>query len=332
MMAIQVARELGLGSVVVPRHPGEFSTISSDLRVTKAVSPMDTLTALGAQTLEAEFSRLSAEARADLLNQGVTEGDVHTTREIFAMYAGQTWDNPHSVRSTTSMTTACRRSPRACTTSTASGFGFTAEELPIMVTTIEVTAAAARPAEAPRSTVDAEGESLIRHAPLRLAGRDFGVVPVHDRARLSTLDRVHGPAIIVEQYATTAIDEGSGGPYRRVRKPHRPPGRSDMTEQKQIISAVDAHEKYGFDLVDLETLRYGLIEVARDMHETLMRGGFSPIVRDVRDCTAAVHVRTDADRRWPRRGRNCVQHAFVSQHIANFVMDEWDSPPSNRAT
>ncbi|MFT3660746.1 MAG: hydantoinase B/oxoprolinase family protein [Gordonia sp. (in: high G+C Gram-positive bacteria)] len=97
-----------------------------------------------------------------------------------------------------------------------------------------------------------------------------------------------------------------------------------MSDSTQIISAVDAHEKYGFDLVDLETLRYGLIEVARDMHETLMRGGFSPIVRDVRDCTAAVHVRTDAGWEMAASWEGCVQHAFVSQHIANFVMDEWD--------
>ncbi|MEN0134552.1 MAG: hydantoinase B/oxoprolinase family protein [Rhodococcus sp. (in: high G+C Gram-positive bacteria)] len=99
---------------------------------------------------------------------------------------------------------------------------------------------------------------------------------------------------------------------------------SDITTRATALSAKEAVARYGFDLVDLETLRYGLIEVARDMHETLMRGGFSPIVRDVRDCTAAVHVRTDAGWEMAASWEGCVQHAFTSQHIANFTMAEWD--------
>lgn len=90
------------------------------------------------------------------------------------------------------------------------------------------------------------------------------------------------------------------------------------------IDAADAVARYGFDIVDLETLRYGLIEVARDMHETLMRGGFSPIVRDVRDCTACIHVRTDEGWQMVSSWEGCVQHAFTSPHIVNFTMSEWD--------
>jgi N-methylhydantoinase B len=99
---------------------------------------------------------------------------------------------------------------------------------------------------------------------------------------------------------------------------------TDDTATGSAFSTADAVARYGFDVVDLETLRYGLIEVARDMHETLMRGGFSPIVRDVRDCTAAVHMRTNAGWEMVASWEGCVQHAFTSQHIANFTMAEWD--------
>ncbi|MCG3753931.1 hydantoinase B/oxoprolinase family protein [Amycolatopsis sp. Poz14] len=97
-----------------------------------------------------------------------------------------------------------------------------------------------------------------------------------------------------------------------------------MTTTERTRSAAAALERYGFDVVDLETLRYGLIEVARDMHETLMRGGFSPIVRDVRDCTAAIHMRTGDGWEMVASWEGCVQHAFTSQHIANFTMADWD--------
>src|SRR5690606_26824966 len=96
MMAGQVARELGIGSVVVPGHPGEFSAyglVASDLRVTKARSPLAPLAAIGADSLESSFVELEEAAKADLLRQGVAESDISVHRDIFAMYAGQTWDN-----------------------------------------------------------------------------------------------------------------------------------------------------------------------------------------------------------------------------------------------
>jgi N-methylhydantoinase B len=78
------------------------------------------------------------------------------------------------------------------------------------------------------------------------------------------------------------------------------------------------------ELIELETLRYGLIEAARDMHQTLMRSAFSPVVRDVMDCTAAIHMRTEQGWEMVASWEGCMQHAFTSQHICNFTMDEWD--------
>lgn len=98
-----------------------------------------------------------------------------------------------------------------------------------------------------------------------------------------------------------------------------------MTDTKlRRTDAASILERYGYDVVDLETLRWALVEAARDMHETLMRGGFSPLVRDIRDCTAAVHMRTDKGWEMVATWEGCVQHAFTSQHIVNFAMSEWD--------
>jgi N-methylhydantoinase B len=96
------------------------------------------------------------------------------------------------------------------------------------------------------------------------------------------------------------------------------------TAHADAIDAVTSRERYGYDLVDLETMRYGLIEIARDMMETLTRGAFSPVVRDIRDCTACIHMRTDAGWEMVASWEGCLQHAFTSQHIVNFTMAEWD--------
>ncbi|NEW26622.1 hydantoinase B/oxoprolinase family protein [Nocardia cyriacigeorgica] len=76
--------------------------------------------------------------------------------------------------------------------------------------------------------------------------------------------------------------------------------------------------------VELDILRYGLIEVARDMLDSLMRSAFSPVCRDILDCTSAIHMRTDDGWETVALWEGCMQHAFTAPHIANFVMDDWD--------
>lgn len=212
MMAVQVARELGLGSVVVPAQPGAFSAyglVSSDLRVTKAQSPLSPLLAIGAEKLEASFRDLAELAKKDLLNQGVAESGIVVNREIFAMYAGQTWDNRIAIEPGEIDDARIAGVARQVHDFYLARYGFTADELPIVLTTIEVTAAAARPALPPRAPVTRVGRSLIRRSPLRLAATDHGAVPIHDRDQLAAGEVVAGPAVIVEPYATTVIDEAS---------------------------------------------------------------------------------------------------------------------------
>lgn len=76
--------------------------------------------------------------------------------------------------------------------------------------------------------------------------------------------------------------------------------------------------------VELDILRYGLIEVAREMLDSLMRSAFSPVCRDILDCTAVIHMRTDDGWEAAALWEGCMQHAFVAPHIANFVMDDFD--------
>ncbi|OHV66555.1 hydantoinase B/oxoprolinase family protein [Pseudofrankia sp. BMG5.36] len=75
---------------------------------------------------------------------------------------------------------------------------------------------------------------------------------------------------------------------------------------------------------ELDILRYGLIEVAREMNDSLMRSAFSPVCRDILDCTTGIHMRNGDAWETVAQWEGCMQHAFTSQHIVNFVMDEWD--------
>jgi N-methylhydantoinase B len=77
-------------------------------------------------------------------------------------------------------------------------------------------------------------------------------------------------------------------------------------------------------LLQLETVRYGLIEISHDMNEALLRGAFSSAVRDFMDCTTVVHMKVDDGYETVASWEGCTHHAFTSQPIVNFVMGEWD--------
>ena len=80
----------------------------------------------------------------------------------------------------------------------------------------------------------------------------------------------------------------------------------------------------GTDALGSDLLWHALIEVAREMNQALMRSAFSPVVRDVLDCTTALHMRSGDGWEMVASWEGATLHAFTSQHICNFAMAEWD--------
>jgi N-methylhydantoinase A len=212
MMAGRVARELELGTVVVPERPGGYSAfglLTSDIRVTKARSPMKTVAAYGAEQLEADYRELEEEAIADLVAQKVSREDVVLQREFFAMYAGQTWDNRLPLPSGTLDDKRLEELEEGVHEFYRNRYGFSAGELPIVLSALEVTGVARREPLRPGDGATNAEEALLRHAAVRLDGIDSEEVPVYARERVPVETPIEGPAVIVEDYATTLIDGDS---------------------------------------------------------------------------------------------------------------------------
>jgi N-methylhydantoinase A len=212
MMAGRVARELELGTVVVPERPGGYSAfglLTSDIRVTKARSPMKTVAAYGADALEADYRELEEEAIADLVAQNVAREDIVLQREFFAMYAGQTWDNRLPLASGTLDDERLADLEEGVHEFYRNRYGFSAGELPIVLSALEVTGVARREPLRPGDGAENAEEALLRHAAVRLDGIDSDEVPVYARERVPAETPIAGPAVIVEDYATTLIDGDS---------------------------------------------------------------------------------------------------------------------------
>jgi N-methylhydantoinase A len=208
MIAHQVAREMGVDKVVVPQSPGEFSAyglLTSDLRVTTARSPMTVLSADGGTDWEGMLAALESQVAASLGTQGADSGTIVFERAVYAMYSGQTWDNRLEIEPGAIDDVRVKQLIDQVHDFYQQRYGFSAEELPIIVTTLEVTGRAPR-ATLPAATSHAgTGDPVLRRASVRLDGITHEDTPVYSRALLPVGEAVPGPALIVEDYATTVV-------------------------------------------------------------------------------------------------------------------------------
>lgn len=81
-------------------------------------------------------------------------------------------------------------------------------------------------------------------------------------------------------------------------------------------------QRYGLDVASAEVLAFALHQVSVQMQQALVRSAFSAVVRDIVDCASSISMRTDAG--WETVAETApTHHAVGSQHVCNFVMDEW---------
>ncbi|MEV6218101.1 hydantoinase/oxoprolinase family protein [Nocardia sp. NPDC051833] len=211
MLADRVGQILGLDTVIVPRSPGQFSALGllrSDLMVTRAQSIMTPLARPQADAVEAAFVALQDSIRTDLRDQGIDVSRLRFERAVFAMYRGQTWDNRLPIAAGAVTADRVDELVPAFHDFYRQAYGFAAPEIPVVVSTVEVTAVLPRElGDADRSTE--AGESFLRTTPLTVPGTTTPVeVAIHVRERLAPHQPVPGPALIAEKFATTLVLPG----------------------------------------------------------------------------------------------------------------------------
>jgi N-methylhydantoinase B len=91
-----------------------------------------------------------------------------------------------------------------------------------------------------------------------------------------------------------------------------------------FLDAKGVEKSYGLTVQAAETLRAGLIETTRHMRDTLMRGAFSAVVREVLDFGVCVHrINPDGTVEMVAVTEGCNHFAFTTPHLVNMVLDEW---------
>ncbi|HVX19818.1 MAG TPA: hydantoinase/oxoprolinase family protein [Acidimicrobiales bacterium] len=224
MLAGLVARELEMATVLIPPAPGQFSAfgmLASELRVTTARSPMVTLGTDVLPELDRQFRGLEADLGARLARQGARATTFE--RSVYVMYRGQTWDNRIAVTTADLLPERLPDLQARIHDHYQRTYGYSAAELPIIVTKIEVNGVGDRAAlptlDPHRSAGDgaAEGDALLKTAQCTLDGAVYDDVPFYRRLALVPGEKVSGLAVVVDPYSTivvppeaTAVSEPDG--------------------------------------------------------------------------------------------------------------------------
>jgi 5-oxoprolinase (ATP-hydrolysing) len=204
--ACLVADALNMSTVFVHPLAGVLSAYGiglADIRVIKPLAVEARLDESAVERLAAEYARLAAAARAEVLEQGVPAERIGIEQRLALKYEGTDSALEVPLDSPAAMRSAFEDQYRA-------GFGFLmpGRALVIESITVEAIGAAGHGPEAEHAFAARRGAltPLAVH-PVYCDG-GWREAPFHDRDQLRPGDHIDGPAVIREANATTVVEPG----------------------------------------------------------------------------------------------------------------------------
>jgi N-methylhydantoinase A len=207
MHAAAIAEELEMQRILVPIGPGNFAafgSLISDLR--RDYGQTRTLL-VGDGTwgeIEAGFAAIEAQARRDLMAEGVAEADIELRRSGGMRYLGQSWELIVELSRATSAADAI------------SAFGDVHDKRfghrsggPVEIVNFRVAAIGRVKKPTMRNLASSvrRADVQVRTREVYLAGA-FRSTPVYMRDRLAMDQMIQGPAVIEESGSTTIVPPG----------------------------------------------------------------------------------------------------------------------------
>ena len=215
VFASEVGREIGVKGVIVPPFPGEmcaFGLVMSDLRLDWGESVVKQLGTLLVKELAAVYQRLEARVLEMFQRQGIDPDQVVLNRYFDGRYMGQTWD-------TFSVPVPSGEIGGACKEEMSQNFhqahkrswGYNLPTYSVKLIMARVSGTAAR--EKPQLPhIESGGESpqeaFLEDAQVYFDREEHSTVPLYQREKLKSGNRIKGPAIIQQRTSTTVLLHG----------------------------------------------------------------------------------------------------------------------------
>ncbi|MEU4100334.1 hydantoinase/oxoprolinase family protein [Streptomyces tanashiensis] len=214
MHAVEIARELGIGEVVVPRFPGAFSAwgmLGTEVRRDLTRQFFTPGADLDGGAMARALAGLEDESLAALAEQGVPVGRQRVEHVVEMRYEGQDYTLAVPLLAATEpagegfLATAAARFAALHERR----YGHATPEAPVEFVTLRSTALGALPEAAPVPYAAEEAASdTVRQRPVVFGGRSYDTTVLR-REGLAPGQRVVGPAVIVEATSTTVVPPDS---------------------------------------------------------------------------------------------------------------------------
>jgi 5-oxoprolinase (ATP-hydrolysing) len=234
--ACAVADALGITRVLIHPLAGVLSAYGmglADVTAMREAAVEAPLTTELLPELDRVAASLEASARAELKAQETGPGLARTARRAHLRYAGTDTALPVPLGTLAGMTAAFERAYRQ-------QFSFLMPDKPVVVEAVSVEASIS-PGEARTwEPGAAPGEAAARTVEMCVAG-EWRAVPLARRQDLAPGRRVDGPALIVEDFATTVVEPGwraevtGRGDLLLARTAARPGQRDTSTEADPVM-------------------------------------------------------------------------------------------------
>lgn len=209
--AAEIAREMGISRILVPRHPGNLSAIGllgSDFRYDLVRIFLAELGAVDPARIRKAFEDLEQQGKTLLQADGFRDAAIRFDPAIDMRYQGQAFALSVPVKDSCS---SAERLTHAFEDLYARRYGYRRSGHPVEIVALRVAATGKvqRPGFAliPARSVQLE-EALKERRPVYLDGQWHRDCPVYDRDGLGPDAVVPGPAVIEEFGSTTVVSPG----------------------------------------------------------------------------------------------------------------------------
>ena len=281
--ACLVAEALGMQTILLHPQAGVLSALGmglADVRALREQSITQPLTAELMPTLETTLAALEHQGRAELAQQALSSGEVEVVYRVQLRYAGTDSALTVAYGDLATLQAAFQQAHQQ-------QFGFVRDAVALVVEAIIVEVIGTQPLIAPTSTPSADTECHAVPTPVATVTMvSKGVAaptPVYQRADLPTGFQLLGPAMVIENTATTIIERGWSAEISEG---------LDLILRKQAASAESPVfpeiPQQAADPVQLEIFNNLFMSIAEQMGATLANTAYSVNIKERLDFSCAL--------------------------------------------
>lgn len=278
LMAADIAEVLGIPEAVVPPQPGCGSAVGLvevDLRNDYVRTHLARLDKAKPKALEVDFLKMEAEARADLVREGVPPARHRFLRSADMRYFGEGQEMTVELPEGPDFGHRLAQGVASFHGAYLAQFGFHyRDKTPVEIVNLRVTAVGELEGHPWAKAAPGQGADRARtdERPVYFADRGYIPTPIYDRGRFGQGDKVEGPCVIEEFGSTTVV----------------PPGGDCRVDEWgnlriRLAPKAGAASAGAASPVVQEIVEGALYAAEREMEDLVERTARSPLIRDMHD-------------------------------------------------